>query len=39
MAEQALDKQRLIQSNLKSKRIKWREPENPVHLAFAKELR
>ena len=39
MAEQALDKQRPIQSTLKSKRIKWREPENPVRWAFAKELR
>ena len=35
MAEQALDKQRPINSPLKSKRIKWREPENPVRWAFA----
>jgi glyoxylase-like metal-dependent hydrolase (beta-lactamase superfamily II) len=39
MAEQALDKQRPINSPLKSKRIKWREPENPIRWAFAKELR
>ena len=39
MAEQALDKQRPINSAVKSKRIKWREPENPIRWAFAKELR
>ena len=39
MAEQALEKQRPISALLKSKRIKWREPENPIRWAFAKELR
>jgi glyoxylase-like metal-dependent hydrolase (beta-lactamase superfamily II) len=39
MAEQALEKQRPIQSTLKTRRIQWREPENPVRWAFAKELR
>jgi glyoxylase-like metal-dependent hydrolase (beta-lactamase superfamily II) len=39
MAEQILDKQRLINSPLKSRRIKWREPEYPVRWAFTKELR
>jgi hypothetical protein len=39
MAEQALDKQRPIYSTVKSKRILWREPENPIRWAFAKELR
>ena len=39
MAEQSLEKQRPIHSTLKSKRIKWREPENPVRWSFAKELR
>lgn len=39
MAEQALDKQRPIHSAVKTKRIKWREPENPIRWAFAKELR
>lgn len=39
MAEQAVDKQRPIQSAVKSKRIKWREPENPIRWAYAKQLR
>lgn len=39
MAEQALDKQRPINSPLKSKRILWREPENPIRWAYAKPLR
>ncbi len=39
MAEQALDKQRPINSPLKSKRILWREPENPIRWAYAKLLR
>ncbi len=39
MAEQTVEKQRTINSPLKSRRILWREPENPVRWAFAKELR
>lgn len=39
MAEQALDKHRPIDSSLKSSRILWREPENPVRWAFEKLLR
>ena len=39
MAEQALEKQRPIHSPLKSKRILWREPENPIRWAYAKLLR
>ena len=39
MAEQALEKQRSINSPLKSKRILWREPENPIRWAYAKLLR
>ncbi len=39
MAEQALDKQRPIDSPLKSKRFLWREPENPIRWAYAKLLR
>jgi hypothetical protein len=30
MAELALDKQRPINSPIKSNRILWREPENPI---------
>ena len=39
MAEEALDKQRPINSPLKSRRFLWREPEYPVRWAFLKELR
>jgi glyoxylase-like metal-dependent hydrolase (beta-lactamase superfamily II) len=39
MAEQVLDKQRPINSPLKSKRTVWREPENPIRWAYAKILR
>ncbi len=39
MAEQALDKQRPINSPLKSKRTVWRESENPIRWAYAKLLR
>lgn len=39
MAEQSLEKQRPILSTLKPRLNKWREPENPVRWAFAKELR
>jgi glyoxylase-like metal-dependent hydrolase (beta-lactamase superfamily II) len=39
MAEQALDRQRPINSPLKSKKIRWREPENPIRWAYAKLLR
>ena len=39
MAEQKLEIQRAIDSPLKSRRILWREPENPVRWAYAKILR
>jgi glyoxylase-like metal-dependent hydrolase (beta-lactamase superfamily II) len=39
MAEQALDKQRPIDSPLKSVRTVWREPENPIRWAYYKLLR
>ena len=39
MAEPALEKQRPINAPLKSKRILWREPENPIRWAYAKLLR
>jgi glyoxylase-like metal-dependent hydrolase (beta-lactamase superfamily II) len=39
MAEQTLEKQRPINSPLKSKRVLWREPENPIRWAYAKLLR
>ncbi len=39
MAEEALDKQRPINSPLKSRRFLWREPEYPVRWAFLRELR
>jgi glyoxylase-like metal-dependent hydrolase (beta-lactamase superfamily II) len=39
MAEQAIDKQRPIANTLKSVPRVWREPENPIRWAFAKEMR
>ena len=39
MAEQALEKQRPLNATLKSKRILWREPENPIRWAYARLLR
>jgi glyoxylase-like metal-dependent hydrolase (beta-lactamase superfamily II) len=39
MAESAIEKHRPIRSELKTKKIKWREPEDPIRWAFEKELR
>jgi glyoxylase-like metal-dependent hydrolase (beta-lactamase superfamily II) len=39
MAEPPLDCQRPIRALLKSRRILWREPENPIRWAYAKLLR
>lgn len=39
MAEQRIDVHRPIKSNMKCRKIRWREAENPVRWAFEKQLR